>query len=45
MLTSPTQPVPAPDPASGQVSASGRARSLLVPGRAWWATVGGAQLE
>jgi len=47
MLTSPTQPVPVPDPASGQVAASGPGTVvLLVPeAEAWRATVGGAQLE
>jgi GT2 family glycosyltransferase len=47
MLTSPTQPVPVPDPASGEVAASGPGTVvLLVPeAEAWRATVGGAQLE
>ena len=47
MLTSPDQPVPVPDPATGQVAASGPGTVvLLVPeAEAWRATVGGARLE
>jgi GT2 family glycosyltransferase len=47
MLTSPDQPVPVPDPATGQVTASGPGTVvLLVPeAEAWRATVGGARLE
>jgi GT2 family glycosyltransferase len=47
MLTSPEQPDPVPDPATGQVAASGPGTVvLLVPeAEAWRATVGGAQLE
>jgi hypothetical protein len=47
MLTSPEQPIPVPDPASGQVAASGPGTVvLLVPeAEAWRATVGGARLE
>ena len=47
LLTSPTDPVPVPDPDTGQVTASGPGTVvLLVPSaEAWRATVGGAQLE
>jgi GT2 family glycosyltransferase len=47
LLTSPTDPVPVPDPDTGQVTASGPGTVvLLVPSaEAWRATVGGARLE
>jgi hypothetical protein len=47
LLTSSDQPVPVPDPDTGQVEASGPATVvLLVPeAEAWQATVGGARLE
>src|SRR4030095_16929406 len=47
LLTSPAQPVPVPDPASGQVTATGPGTVvLLVPeADAWHASVGGARLE
>jgi GT2 family glycosyltransferase len=47
MLTSPAQPRPIPDPATGQVDATGPGTvMLLVPeSEVWRATVGGARLE
>ena len=47
MLTSPEQPDPIPDPATGQVQASGPGTVVLLVPEAgvWRATVGGARLE
>jgi hypothetical protein len=47
LLTTPAQPVPVPDPASGQVTATGPGTVvLLVPeADAWHASVGGARLK
>jgi GT2 family glycosyltransferase len=47
LLTSPDQPVPIPDPDTGEVSASGPGTVMLVvpEAGAWQATAGGARLE
>jgi GT2 family glycosyltransferase len=47
MLTSPTQPDPIPDPATGQVQTSGPGTVVLLVPEAgvWQASVGGARLE